>query len=277
MKLLLKLSATLYMISTLSIGCKSTQQPYVVEIRSTGYSMGNDYYRAYYNGDLRMYEYHIFTNSKITTIDTVTMEPVPVQITQAVQTRYFVFHKDSIYGYKFEQQVPMEKNPARLRVDSILKMITIQSGDLETATLQMQPDTIEWSGGRTICREVYVVKAQNGFPGFVRNLYYSKKLNYIEESFSKKLDSARQMKLYKVEAKMAELYNSTNSIGLPPVVSNEIIVIPMPDSGNTDNYFNVYRKITAEHLPQTPGQQQKRSHRKVIERRNIVMELRLDC
>jgi hypothetical protein len=234
------------MIITLLPGCTSTEKaPYVIEIRSTGYSGGNDYYRAYYNGDLRMYEYHYAVDSGVVAFDTTKTEAVSSPTNRTLRTRYFLFHKDSTYGYKFEQQTSIREEPERLRVDSIVKTIVLQSAGLEEA-LQTLPDTIEWSGGRTVLREVYIVKAENGYPGFTRTLYYSKKLNHVGESFSPKLDSARQMKLYKVEAKLAELYNSTTSSILPPSIANEMIVIPMPDSLKAIGYFNEYYKITAE-------------------------------
>lgn len=249
MNVLFNLAVSLCMITTLQNGCKSMEKatdPYVVEVRSTGYMGGDDYYRAYYAGDLRMYESHYFGDSSVGIFDTLKNKIDIVKTTKYIGTQYFLFHKDSAYGYRYQEPISIQEKPTRLRVDSMLKIITLQPGILDS-TLYWVPDTVEWNTDRSALREVYLVKANNGNPGYSRSMYYSRKLNYVGESFSKKIDSARNMKLYKVEGVMNEFYDSTNNRVWPAIrAANEMLVVPMSDSANVARYLNAYRRIVTE-------------------------------
>jgi hypothetical protein len=65
-------------------------------------------------------------------------------------------------------------------------------------------------------KEVYISKGTRDTPTCTVNLYYSKKLNYLKESISKKLDSAKQMKLNKLEILIHEFYSSKEKKTFPP-------------------------------------------------------------
>ena len=74
--------------------------------------------------------------------------------------------------------------------------------------------------------------------------YYSKKMNNIEYSFSKKLDSISRKKLFKVRLLYNSKFSSSNKSVLPKrEISFEIREVTPPDPKDVFSIFRKYQNI----------------------------------
>src|SRR5687768_601477 len=99
-----------------------------VEISIDDPFMGYDFYRVFYLDDLRMYQSNYQFDSTVIQmhVDTSTNEISQNQnlALSEKRTRFFVFHKDSAWGYNYEPPPKTEDNRAH-KVDSMINLITI--------------------------------------------------------------------------------------------------------------------------------------------------------
>lgn len=166
-----------------------------------------DYYSFYYYKGLVMYKFnYVFDslqNHEFVSRDT--------------RHFYFVFNKDSSYGYKY-YIVNSGFNDAdgRFFKDSVLHKHVFGSKVFDTlATLK--PDSIF----RNINGYVKFYKdppTPDGSPKIEENkiyFYYSNSFQNISETFSKRMDQEKNMKLYKIEVKAGGGLHKELNVRLP--------------------------------------------------------------
>jgi len=188
-----------------------------------------------------MYQYRSFEVSSIIQLDSTGISHKRSSST-TIRNHYFVFQKDSLFGYNYnEHAIGVDDKP--IRVDSVLKTITLQSYRLEEETLHLVPKQVQWNMDSSELIETYLFPASNEMPAYKRTLYYNKALNIIPESFSQKVDSVKKIKLVKVEALSDAFYDSKNNRHYPP--SLVFMEMKVYDSFNKKlilSYFNLYKK-----------------------------------
>jgi len=123
------------------------------------------------------------------------------------RSNYFVFHKDSSFGYRFDMRgnSPIGKHS----VDSLLKEQALQNFQWASITKQTAPHSIVNDRAGNLI-ETYVPEySQNGSPRRDSVIfYYSDSMNHIAFSFSHELDSTRSSKLYRIR-----LFNDSTRFG----------------------------------------------------------------
>jgi hypothetical protein len=157
----------------------------------------SNYFNIYYYGDLRMYELaYMFDSSAHDSL-----------VLGEHRSNYFVFHKDSSFGYSFnfKGDFPVRK----YSVDSLLQEQALQNFQWASITKETAPHSIvnDSAGNQT---ETYVPEyTKNGSPRRDSLIfYYSASMNHIPFSFSRELDSTRGSKLYKIR-----LFNDSTRFG----------------------------------------------------------------
>ena len=193
-------------------------------------------FRVYYYGKLIMYYYPYKFDSSI---------DGRVIIQNERRQNYFVFHQDSLIGYDYDPYFRLDNR--KVDVAKMVKMISLESNRLDTmATLK--PDSINSNKSNGTMEEIYNNVEKGGDMGnYITHLYYSNKLKDIKESFSKKLDSIKQMKLYMIRILFPEMVSEKYKITFPKrEMIFEMKEVPVEDD-KVLYYFNRYKK---EHLNQ---------------------------
>lgn len=142
-------------------------------------------YKIFRYGDLRLYNYSY-------RYDSLTRDG---KIFSRDNFCFFVFHKDSAFGFNYDPDNPFERI-TRHNVDSLLSNVPIKTFGLERF-LNTKPDNVIVSknGER---KEVFRILGTKEDPGdYTVNLYFSPHMNDVEESLSPVLDSSRGMKFFK--------------------------------------------------------------------------------
>lgn len=133
-------------------------------------------------------------------------------INEEVKYSYFLFKKGNIYGYLFNS-LDDTSLPQKLQVDSFLfRRAYAAKFDLKFKSL------VEVKGDKhnNSLIEKYVPENINNETYFDTIIFYfDKRLNGIDFSFSKDLDSAKEKKLYKVRLLYNEKFSATYQMMVP--------------------------------------------------------------
>jgi hypothetical protein len=209
-----------------------------VEVSDLSVMMGESHYKIYYLNDLTLYEWNYTAASLV-----VQMAEDPDQQTstgsRSVRTAYFVFQRDSSFGFDFDPN-PGSMYNGRMRVDSFMKRIK-GTNRFDSFAL-MKPDTVTWSEDHDELREAYVLKMPAGMPSGYLVMYYSKALNHLKESFNQRVDSIKQMKFYKYETIFYAFYDEQRKQSWPSLkdaTEMRPITGPLPDT--VLHYLNLYK------------------------------------
>lgn len=212
-----------------------------IEVRSSSSSSGENYYRVYHWNNLTMYEsqYRFRSRESHLQIDSTSgqMRSVDTLVLSETRVKYFVYHRDSSYGYSYD---PNKKyDGLRIKVDSAVQLIT-GTNTFENI-LALKPDSVIWNKNRTLLKEVYAFPSSEDAPSSRWTFWYSKKMNKIGETFSRILDSVKRMKLYKAEYDGETFYFEKGKVQWPAVKSvteMKVITIDTPDV--VRRYFERY-------------------------------------
>src|SRR6476660_9598744 len=135
-----------------------------VEIRDNDPLFGERFYRVYYAAPFVVYQsQHMFGSSQgQVKFDSSTNKPEVELTTETTEqrNRFFVFHRDSNYGFQYDAYATSQAE--RRLVDSVLK--NIRGGNNLESLLCLKADTITWNEGKTELKEVYVQKASEDTP-----------------------------------------------------------------------------------------------------------------
>lgn len=205
-----------------------------VEVVDVDPLIGQTFYRVFYWRNLIMYQCQYRFDSSITRIGNNNSNT-----SSQWRNAFFVFHKDSLYGYNYYPN--KAENNSRSRVDSVLNLI--KGTNRFDSFLTVKPYSTIWDGDKTELKEVFLLSNKNDVPNGRFIMYYSKKLNHLKESFNKIVDSAKQMKLFRTETIFSEFYSEKEK-KLWPALRNmtEMREIKINDS-EIMNYFEKYVKM----------------------------------
>lgn len=157
------------------------------------------------------------------------------------RNKFFVFHKDSSWDYSYNP-LDIRENGQRVRVDSKLKLIR-GSNNFDTI-LSKKPDTSSWIQGHSILRKVYNFPKTDSTPSGRVIFSYSKGLNKIKESLNAFADSARRMKLFKIQFAIDEFYDKKTKTQWPSmeIAGDEMKEVHIENPHEIMIYFKQYEK-----------------------------------
>jgi hypothetical protein len=209
------------------------QKVQAIEVRDTGlFEPG--FYKVFFVDDYIVYESQIHTSSSqmISRFDSATNEVIVEDslISTGFNSSYFVFHRDSSFGYRFSPHKMYL--PPRIAVETGSKDV-MGSNQFENS-LSQKPDSSFFSPDSAELREVFLQPAKPDTPAFRLVLSYSRKRNNLKHSLNRILDAGKKMKLWRIEITIAAFYDPkskahfpqysfvTEMVELPPVLPREI-------------------------------------------------------
>jgi hypothetical protein len=216
-----------------------------VEVRDISPLMGETFYRVYYFDDLVIYQSQYRFDSSVKQLSTDSSTNLVsshiTSISSQWRNQFFIFHKDSSYGFSFDPYRGRE-NKLRLRVDSTIMFI--KGTNRFDSFLTVKPDSIIWNANKSELKEVFLVTQKKGMPAGRIGLYYSKNLNHLKASFNATVDSAKRMKLFKVEAIFNDSYDENGKLVWPSMIDRtEMKEIKTNISEQLREYINNYKEI----------------------------------
>lgn len=155
---------------------------------------------------------------------------------------YFIFHKDSIFGYNY-YIYPQHGFPnGKLLIDSVLKTNTFKDNKFDSL-LNFQPDS-SYSDDSGNFVKVYNTPRSIEYPEvFTIYFNYTKKLNGINETFSRKMDNVQGMKLFKVVLLAQGAYYEQHKMSMPKrEFLYEMKEASLDNSEELFRFFNKYKK-----------------------------------
>ena len=174
----------------------------------TSWEIVEDNYNLYYYKDYIIYKFNY-------RFDSLQNHQV---VFQEKRYFYFAFHKDSLYGYTYYlNSTGFNNDGARVLKDSILQKHIFESKLFDTLA-HLMPDSINNRANE------YVKLYKNppppdGKPAIEEiriYFFYSNTFQGIPETFSKKMDQDKGMKLYKIVINAGGGINKELNVKLPP-------------------------------------------------------------
>lgn len=193
------------------------------------------YYTVYYYKDLVMYKFNYEFDS-LYNHETVLQE---------MRYFYFVSHKDSAYGYKyFAKPNPPVNINERVNKDSLLITDKFESNLYDTL-INFKPDSVYNNKNELI--KVYKDPPSPNPAKMVEKFdlyfYYSKDLKDIPETFSRKMDNVKGMKLYRILVKVSGGFYKEYNITFPSrELIQEMKEITIENKDEILNYFRKYQQ-----------------------------------
>jgi len=165
-------------------------------------------YDVYLYNDLEMYKLNYRFDSMVNN----------ELVFQEYRDYYFVSHRDSAYGYQY--LIKPDKalfNNVRYKKDSLLKFKRFES-DIYDTLLNVKPDSVYRKKEEIV--KIYknppTVDTVQQVEKFDLYFYYTKKLKDIQETFSKKMDNEKGMKLVKIVVKASGGFYKEFNMTFPP-------------------------------------------------------------
>lgn len=198
-------------------------------------------YNIYYYNELLMYKFNYRFDSIIN----------GQSVLQETRSFYFASHKDSAYGYKY--MVKLDKtntDNVRYKKDSLLKFYSFESNIYDTL-INFKPDSIYKQQGEIVKVYKDPPSADSAYQSekFDLYFYYAKKLKDIPETFSRKMDNEKGMKLIKILVKASGgFYKEFNTTFQPREHLLEMREIPIE---NKDEIMHYLRRYQEKNIDQT--------------------------
>jgi hypothetical protein len=112
---------------------------------------------------------------------------------------FFIFHKDSSFGYSYYTDRPDRKSVARENVDSVLNEGRFRTDGYDTLLIRKADSSFINADGDLV--KIYKYPSSPTYPeNSTFYAYYTKRLAKIPESLSKKLDNIQYKKLFRIRA-----------------------------------------------------------------------------
>ena len=179
-----------------------------IPMTETSWETVEDHYNLYYHKDYIMYKF----NYRFDSLQNHQL------VSKEMRYFYFAFHKDSLYGYIYYlNNTGFNNNGARVLKDSILQKRIFESKLFDTLA-HLIPDSVNNQANG------YVKLYKNppppdGKPAIEETsiyFFYSNTFQDIHETFSKRMDQEKKMKLYKIVVKTGGGVNKELNVKLPP-------------------------------------------------------------
>lgn len=231
-----------------SISCNNASPKFevkTIEVRSLSPLMGETYYKIHYSNEhMIMYESQYLRDSSETQfhIDSSThgIYVEDTLLTHQWRNRFFVFHVDSTYGYRYDPHGLY--STARLAVDS--ELVRTTGTNTFEAILKLKPDTSLWNKNKSELIEVYILPKEKSKPEGRVRFFYSTNLNHLPYSLNKQLDSAKKMKFFKISFLFKEFYNEKTKTNFPSTIDEtELKESRAENLDEIMRYFEMYEKI----------------------------------
>lgn len=249
-----QLSFYLFLISTVLFSkevLSQQQEIKAIEVRTSSPMFGESFYRVYHWGDLVLYQsqYHFDSSEVPLKMNSPGKETTPSENTVLLsewRSKFFVFHKDSSYGYSYNRHSTIE-NRKRLRVDSSLKLIQGWNGF--DSVIANKPDSSSWLQNHSVLREVYCYLETDSTPSGRLILMYSKNLDSIKESLNSAVDRIKKMKLYKFQFAINKFYDKRTKQEWPAMemLGKEMTETTIKNADEITSYFDQYKRDISSH------------------------------
>jgi hypothetical protein len=160
------------------------------------------------------------------------------------RTRYFVFQKDSAYGYLYYAHPDRSAPNGRLPVDSTLKEFSLDTNAYAKFS-NLKPDSSYYDNEGNL-KKIFIQRPTNENPEkYVVSFYYSKNLVGIKETFSNKMDTITGMKLFKVITRSEKIYNEKYKMTFPETeYLLEMSSIHINENDDVLDYFKRYEETS---------------------------------
>lgn len=190
-------------------------------------------YDIYYYDDLTMYLFEYGFDSTVN----------GKLLLHEKRPNYFVFQKDSSFGFSFYPRLNYSDTNARVSVDTVFKRNSYVPFSFDSM-FNRKPDSSYFDSEKNLVK-IYNSPVSDKIPEvFTYYLYYSKKFAGLTESFfSKSAKDEDGMKLFKVRMHAHGAYYEQYKMNLPPrEFLYEMSEIPIKDSAGVMAYFNKYKE-----------------------------------
>lgn len=230
----------LFVLSSLTASSQTVQAIQVDEESP----MGKDFYRVFFIGDHVVYESqtHFSKSESRLHFDSASgeMTSTDTLLSSGAQSNYFVYHRDSLYGYRYEPWNLLHQQ--RLLV-SKAKENTFGTNGFD-GFLKFKPDSSLLNSNGTSLREVYRFAAHPDTPAYRIVFTYDKNLAHLQHSLNPILDSAKQMKLQKLELYILEFRPRGSQITYPgTAMITEMKELPATIPEEVLFYLNWYKDV----------------------------------
>jgi len=200
-------------------------------IRPDGVVIENkNFFNIYYFDSLIMYQFR-------TAFDSSHNDSL---ISIGYHDNYFVFSKDSKYGYSYDPYHDQRDNKL-LSTDSMLNKHALQNFRFQLID-STKRITSHFDSANQILKEIFASPEEPSNKD-TAYFYYTNKLKDVNFSFSKELDSIKNMKLYKIRIINGKKYYEDQKISIPKRETTfELTKIPVTNSQQIFLYFDRYKK-----------------------------------
>ncbi|HEX6847440.1 MAG TPA: hypothetical protein VF144_10690 [Chitinophagaceae bacterium] len=192
------------------------------------------HYNVYYYNDLIMYEFFYEFDSLVDNRTAL----------QEIRRFFFVFQKDSSYGHKYfpNSNVNLDHNK-RVKIDTELLSHKFESNIYDTL-INYKPDSL-YNHKDEIIRVYKNPPSANSVSQEKHDLYfyYTKKLKDVPETFSKKMDNIKGLKLTKILIKVSGGYYKEFNMTFPArELLQEMREISVSNKDEIVGYFKRYKE-----------------------------------
>jgi hypothetical protein len=195
----------------------------------------NSWVNIYYRGDLIILEYPFMFDSSFSDWEQTETK----LLLHEERTAYFVFHKDSSAGLKYNQY----REGVSEQVGPLLLSWGIGNTGLDSFNTQ-KPDSSFLNKKSGTLKEIFRhYGTKGGLDNFTLSLFYSKELNDITASFSPLLDKAKNKKLVKIQIVYDEAYSEDLHKIVPQrMIQKEMVKYQPKDLDLINAFFDRYEK-----------------------------------
>lgn len=201
--------------------------------RDKSISIMENYYNVYYYEDLVMYKF-------MYRFDSVSNNELMLQ---DVRFFFFVFHKDSSSGHIYYiKSDPLVNYNRRVNKDSLLKRNLFEANVYDSLA-DLKPDSIYQHKDEIIRVYKNPPSASSAQQTEKYDLYfhYTRKLKDVPETFSRKMDNIKRMKLSKILIKVSGGFNNQFNTTFPPrELLEQMTELEIDDENEIMNYFKDY-------------------------------------
>lgn len=198
-------------------------------------TMIESYYNVYYYGDFIMYKINYEFDSLVE----------DQAVLQEMRHFFLVFHRDSSYGYKcFPKPNSNLDSNQRVKTASEISSDKFESHVYDTL-INFKPDST-YNNKDEIIRVYKNPPSGNAVPQPEKHdlyFHYTKKLKGVPETFSRKMDNIKGMKLTKILIKVSGGYYKEFNMTFPPrELLQEMKEINVENKDEIMNYFKKYQE-----------------------------------
>lgn len=193
----------------------------------------SDSYDIFYYEDLVMYKFHYRFDSLFN----------GRMIMHESRPNFFVFHKDSVFGYSYYPRPDASTPEGRLSRDTEFDRNGFTPFKFDSA-FNRKPDSLFVDNQKHLVK-VFNPQSSEKYPEkFTYYLYYSKKLAGLTESFfSRSMDNEKGMKLFRIRIVAHGHYYDESKVTLPQrEILYEMTEIPLENRDEVLGYFDRYKK-----------------------------------